>query len=290
MPLASVLLPVHNGARYLREAVESITSQDFPDFEVLIVNNASVDESASVIAALCERYPIVRSIDVAEKGICHALNAGLDSLDSKYILRMDADDIAVAGRIQAQVGFMEANPSVVASGTWIEQFGGSGTGLIRLPTSEAAIRTNLLFRPCLVHPASILRKETLDRSGIRYRTSYNLAEDYRLWSELSNVGPLANLPLPLLRYRLHPGQTSEIAKVAQQTVHVRISQENLLAFGISIAPEKLKAIMFPDESLSRLEVTRIQGWLVLQLWRRGITPLQLASILYMSTYRNLMRP
>lgn len=289
MPLASVLLPVHNGARYLREAVESITSQDFADFELLIVNNASVDESASMIAELCERYAMVRSIEVAEKGICHALNAGLDSLGSKYILRMDADDIAVAGRIREQVSFMEANPSVVASGTWIEQFGAGARRLVRLPTSATAIRTNLLFRPCLAHPASILRTETLERNGIRYRAEYNLAEDYRLWSELSTVGALANLPRPLLRYRIHPGQTSEIARAAQQKVHVQISQENLLAFGISIEAPRLKAIMFPDESMSRREVAQIQGKLLLQLWRRGIHPFQLAPILYASIYRNLMR-
>ncbi len=116
MPLLSILMPVYNAGRYLRPAIASLLAQDFRDFELIIVNDGSTDGSAGIIDSFAVRDARIRVFTRANAGIVSALNAGLAVAQGGLIARMDSDDIALPGRLRAQVDFMQAHPECVAAG------------------------------------------------------------------------------------------------------------------------------------------------------------------------------
>lgn len=203
-PLVSVLLAVFNCEKYLAEAIESILQQDFTDFELLIIEGGSKDKSMEII----EKYndPRIRVIqqDKNTKGVAEAANQGLDLAKGKYIARMDCDDISLPDRLTKQVKFMEDNPDIDISGTWIKTIGTKSQEIIRYPISHEEIKTMLFFMPPIAQPTVIMRKSKLKEHNLKYDPSFIIGEDFDLWSRSSFQLKLANLPEILLYYRRHP--------------------------------------------------------------------------------------
>ena len=210
-PIVSVLLPVYNAEPYLREAVESVLSQSFADFELVVINDGSTDNSLPILRGYGEKDPRVRVVTRENRGITATLNELIGLARGKYAARMDADDISEPGRLGRQVEFLENFMSHVAVGTWftlISDVGPIGT-VVKHPRAHEEIEKQLLSGcTAICHPTSMVRLDAY-RAVSGYRPEFEAAEDLDLWLRLSEVGRLANIQDVLLQYRLHRNSVSE---------------------------------------------------------------------------------
>ncbi|HWZ16328.1 MAG TPA: glycosyltransferase [Mucilaginibacter sp.] len=209
----SVLMPVYNSEKYLHEAIESILNQTFQDFEFLIIDDASTDKSIEIIRSYADaRITLIQK--PVNTGYTESLNLGIGISKGEYIARMDSDDISLPTRLEKQIVFMQQNPSIILSGTNFEVL--PTKEIVITPSNHEDIKVGLLNQSCIAHPTVMLRKKALSDNDIRYDTADEPAEDYNLWVRLCKIGLLANLDEVLLRYRVHPDQTSHVQKALQE--------------------------------------------------------------------------
>lgn len=224
----SVILPVYNAAPYLKESIESILAQSFGDFELIIINDGSTDESEEVIREFSD--PRIVLINNNENiRLISTLNKGLQNAKGKYIARMDADDIALISRFESQWKFMEANPEVDVCGSSISYFNHSGVIRSWIVLSEDKdIKTELLAGPAFAHPTVFMRTSSMRKFNISYSNEYLHTEDYELWIRMSRLGfRFHNLKDVLLHYRLHDSNVSTSGSEIQKRNH-RLLQINQL--------------------------------------------------------------
>jgi len=201
----TVLMPVYNGASYLREAIESILAQSYADFELLVIDDGSTDRSAEIVLSYGD--PRIRLVgNDGNRGLIETLNRGMELASGEYLVRMDCDDISLPARLRRQVEFMDDNREVGVCGVWYREFGGKVPRTTRCAPDDASIRCGTLFNPVIGHPSVIMRKSAFYEHGLRYDPGYPHAEDYELWARALKCLRFANLPEVLLRYRVHERQ------------------------------------------------------------------------------------
>jgi glycosyltransferase involved in cell wall biosynthesis len=203
-PKTAVLLCASNAELFIREAVESILNQTYSDFEFIIVENGSTDNTWDIIKSYKDSR--IKAFQTPLRQLAFSLNYGLIQTKAQYIVRMDADDIAMPQRIASQVAYLDANPDVAILGTAAEFFNSEKTlKIVNLPLADRDIRRRLPFFFSICHPSVTFRRLAIMEAG-GYAGKYN--EDFDLWLRLfrdKNI-KFANLSEPLLRYRIHPGQ------------------------------------------------------------------------------------
>lgn len=239
MTMISVVMPVYNGEKYLREAIDSILNQTCTDFEFIILNDASTDETEEIILS----YDDPRIIYVKNETnlqTANTLNKGITLAKGKYIARMDADDISLPERFEKQVRFMEDNPDIDVCGSWIKRFGMQNM-ICRVPETHDEIMTGLLFGCTFVHPA-IMGKRSFFLEH-RYSEDYNRAEDYDLWVRTVKGSEFANLPDVLLLYRIHKEQAYKVFKDVQRMQTMQIKYNFLSDFKSRTGDENLYDIV-----------------------------------------------
>jgi glycosyltransferase involved in cell wall biosynthesis len=205
-PLVSVLMPVFNGERYLREAVESVLGQTYSNIEFIIIDDGSTDNSYELLLEyqhLDNRISLHRHLE--NKGLVFSLNECIDLAEGKYLARMDADDICLPERIENQVEFLEKNSEIGILGSAIELFHSIRAKSQKwiYPLDDLSIKWELLLSSQFAHPAVMIRKSSLYQMDHFYSQEYSGFEDYELWTRLliSNCG--ANLEKILLKHRVH---------------------------------------------------------------------------------------
>ena len=227
-PQVSVVIPVWNGERYLREAIESVRSQDVDDLEIILVDDGSTDATSAILQDYSHDCRI-RVHRQTNQGLVAALNAGLRIAQSKYIARLDADDVCMPGRLATQLRYLECHPEVLAVGGAIEMVDehGHSKGRRGYPVGQVAATSGMLKGCTLAHPAVMMRKEAVHNVG-GYRTVFKHAEDYDLWLRLIEHGPVDNLADVLIKYRIHPesvthkhGTTQSLSAAAALVAHRR---------------------------------------------------------------------
>lgn len=240
VPEVSVLMPVHNGAKYLAEAIKSILRQNFIDFELLIIDDGSTDEIEKVIGQFSDsRIVFVRNSE--NVGVASTLNRGIDLARGRFIARMDSDDISMPYRLQKQVEFLGQHPQVAVVGSWVEIFGSNGTWKEHRPCKPEVVKASLIFDTPFFHPSVMLRKEILQQHCLRYDPSFSCSEDYELWTRVVRHGDLDNIPEVLVRMRHHEESVthSKQETMRQQTL-VILSRELAL---LQIVPD-MEALAF----------------------------------------------
>jgi len=251
-PIVTVLLPVYNGERYLREAVESILAQTLESFELLLVDDGSTDGTA----AICQSFtdPRVRVIRHEKNaGTVSALNSGIDLISTKYVARMDADDVALPDRLGRQVAFLEARPDIAACGCWLlELVDGRLRDVMRRPTGEylrqTAWRPVPIYNPCL--RTDVLRE-------LRYRADYVHAEDYDLYLRLCRHHRIDNVPAVLVHYRIHQASVSKAFRLQQRTNSWRTFREHFPCIDVALADfETLTGVLCVAPPLTRMRLKR----------------------------------
>jgi len=204
----SVVMSVYNGEQYLKYAIDSILNQVFKDFEFIIVNDSSTDETETIIKSYKDSR-IIYLKNEKNNGQTESLNRGIRISKGVYVARMDQDDISLPERLSTQVEFMEQNHNVAVVGTWHQEID-SKNRLIRkcrFPT-KPSVKVRLLFSrlvgwACISHPTVMVRAKMLSDIGY-YDPRYHNCQDHDLWIRVSRRYLIENIPQILLSYRIHP--------------------------------------------------------------------------------------
>jgi GT2 family glycosyltransferase len=212
-------MPVYNGERFLREAVESVLTEGFRDLELVVLDDGSTDATPRILEEYAAGDSRVLVHRKEGKNLAEALNRCVAHSSAPLLARLDADDVSIPGRLEAQVGFMKENPNVVLLGGQAELIDEEGAtfGIASYPTADAELRTALRTINPFVHSSIVMRRSAFDSAG-GYRANLAHSEDLDLWLRLAELGTLANLPKPIVRYRVHSAQQS-LRKQRDQAVH-----------------------------------------------------------------------
>jgi glycosyltransferase involved in cell wall biosynthesis len=216
-PLVSVILPVYNGEKYLRAAVESILSQTLQDFELILIDDGSTDATPSILDSFTDPR-IVRLKNDRNLGLTRSLNLGLRAARGVYLARQDADDLSLPPRLERQVAFLEERSEVGLVGAATRVIDENGA-LLRhwAPVSEPeALQQILLQNIQFQHGTFLFRAACLDDLGGGYDETMPVAQDCDLLYRLSERWELANLTEPLYCFRVHPGSISSNQRSRQE--------------------------------------------------------------------------
>jgi glycosyltransferase involved in cell wall biosynthesis len=260
-PAISVILPAFNAAAYVQEAVVSILEQTFGDFELILIDDGSSDETPAILDCLARGDARIRLIRQENAGVVAALNRGLSLARGRYVARMDADDRAYPERFAAQFDFLEAHPEVAVLGSFVRFIDGAGTafGEWRVPATNRDIKASLLGGDCpLPHPSVMARREVLVAVG-GYCDRFSHAEDFELWLRLSRAHGFANLRQPLLDYRVHPQGVSVTRLREQLLATERALREMRGDWPEDIAGTVVFRRSFSDQALLRAELLMRAG-------------------------------
>lgn len=255
-PKVTVLMPVHNGERYLAAAIESILAQTFADFELLIIDDGSTDRSHEIARAYADpRIRLVRNTQNLR--LIATLNRGLEEARGEYVARMDADDISLPGRLEAQAKFLDRYAGVGVLGAAVQTIDADGkpNGVARFPLSHNLIRWTLCFQSPIAHPAAMMRKALVRRLG-GYRSHALHCEDYDLWWRASEVTQLANLGEVLLKLRKHGDNITVRHSSTHDAVAVDVCRANLGAILGEELPPELVAALMGRASRSEAQISR----------------------------------
>lgn len=254
-------MPAYNAERTLAEAIESILAQKFRDFELIIVDDGSKDKTSEIIERYCvndNRITLLRNLE--NKGIVYSLNRAFDSAIGDYIARMDADDISLPDRLTKQVDIMNKNSSIMLLAGGIEYVDSSSKdlGVVRWSMVD-----DLLCRNEIIHPTVMIRREMLNKFGLRYREEFKYAEDYCLWLEISCCGAIYVIKEVLLKYRV-----SSSASRIRHMKSMLIATLKVKWFGVSVLKIRpsLRAILrYIGEVVLLLLPSRFVLWMYLRI-------------------------
>lgn len=237
----TILLPAYNAALYLRDSLDSIMRQAFKDFDVLLIDDGSMDDTSKIAI---EYSNIDRRIKYYKNekniGLIKTLNKGLSLAKGEYIVRMDADDIMFDDRLYKQVKYMDSNPECFVCGGQMEYIGGlTGMAPILPQKYEDLLYLSLINCP-LYHPTTIIRNSAIKQFGLKYNDSYKHAEDYKFWSDIifSHPNSIANIKDVVLFYRISNNQITAKYSDEQDLISKIVRGENvqhvLVPYGIKL--------------------------------------------------------
>ena len=217
-------MPVRNGQRWLSKAIDSALTQTFADFELLIIDDGSVDATPEILANYRARDPRVVILGQKQKGLVSALNLGLSHAQGALIARLDSDDVAFPERLQRQIEYLLKHPDVVLLGSWaqvIDEKGSPKHKRLQTPTDRSSLVKLLSKKNPFIH-SSVMFRTTVARELGGYRPAFEAAEDYDLWLRLSEIGDVAVLPEFLIQYRKHD-QSIRTKKALRGLFSVRLA-------------------------------------------------------------------
>lgn len=230
-PSVSVIMSVYNGERYLRAAIDSVLTQTFTDYELIVIDDASTDRSTAILAEYAARDArLVLLRNETNLGLTKSLNIGLQAARGWYIARQDADDISLPSRFSRQVQYLDEHRETQLLGTQCIYIDAHGTriGETRHPISDITIRWCFLADNAIAHPSAMFRRALIEHTGLYYDTSLRYAQDYDLWVRMAEHGGVANLDEPLIQYRIHPASISLQRRQEQQAIANQIATRQLV--------------------------------------------------------------
>lgn len=213
LPSVSVILPAYNCEKYIGKAIQSILQQTLFDFELIIINDGSTDNTDSIIHEFKDQR-IVYQKNAENKGLIYSLNTAISLAKGNYIARMDADDISLPGRLAAQKDFLDQNEHTAVIASTIEFINDreekkGNWQLDRETITHRQIKKEMLRQNCIAHPTVMMRSEIIKQ--LKYKEYQKNIEDYDLWLRLLCRGfKIEKLDKPLLLYRLHDSSITSI--------------------------------------------------------------------------------
>ena len=258
-PKISVLMSVYNGERFLREAIDGIMHQTLSDFEFIILDDDSRDNTRQILeeyAAEDQRISVIRN--ERNLGLTRSLNKGLKFCCGKYVARQDADDVSMPDRLENQVEYLENHPEVGVVGSWVAIIDENGRGgfIRKYPTSPAMVKWSLYFKNSLAHSSVLIRRSLLEETAYSSEVSYS--QDYDLWARLSERTEFANIPQVLyksrkhdemisVRYRDEQRQTGNM--VRQQLISNTLGEKVSLSLIMALKRATKKQVLECDEEV-----------------------------------------
>jgi len=229
--IVTAIVPVYRGERTLAQALSSLLAQEIDGLEVIVIDDGSPDRSADIALAMQQaadgKLIVLRQ---SNRGLAATLNRGIGLARGKYITRQDQDDIVLAGRLAKQLAYLEANPDIAMVGTWAHIYveDAPTQRYHRHPSSNEAIRLELLFDSPFVHSSMMIRADVLqEMGGYCEDKSRQPPEDYELWSRIARKYRVANIPEVLTIYREVAGSMSRDGENPFLTKVIGIAAENI---------------------------------------------------------------
>lgn len=204
----SVIMPVYNvNGEWLREAIDSILNQTYTNYEFIIIDDGSTNDTPEILTEYAQKDSRIKIINGEHKGISNALNKGLEVAQGEFIARMDGDDISLPERFEKQINYLKQNPDIGIVGCNIVLFPKE-----KFMTYQENIGVLDVLRYCPVaHPTVMMRNEMLARYQLKYNEEYKTAEDYELWSRAVKYIKISNINEILYKYRINPNGNSRNA-------------------------------------------------------------------------------
>lgn len=263
-PIISVVMPVRNGERYIRNALDSLKRQTFRDFETIIINDDSSDNTVPIIVSYKDKS--IRLIhNNSQLGLAKTRQKGIEHVKGQYVAFLDSDDIAMQDRLSRQVDFLEKHGDISLVGSWVSIIDEDGeeTGKTwKHASSPNIISPILLFRNCISQSSVTMRRSCFQH--FKFRDAYWAAPDYDLWTLLARKYKLANIPDILVQYRIYSSNMS--GRQSEEIVDCidRIMKENITHFGINPTEEELRihrSLEPCEETVSLGHLRKIRIWL-----------------------------
>lgn len=216
--LVSIILPTYNGAKWIQKSIQSVISQSYKDWELIVIDDGSTDNTATIVANMSQNDTRIKYIkNTVNSGIQKTLNNGLKQANGVYIARIDDDDMwADTDKLYKQVEFLNNNPDHVLVGTGVVIVDEGNNELFRylVPTTNESIQKRLLGKNCFVHSSVMFKKSAVMQfGGYSEDAEEKHFEDYDLWLKLGTIGKLANLPTYSVRYTMRNNSLSAVNRV-----------------------------------------------------------------------------
>ena len=205
-PKVSIIMAVYNGEEFLRDSILSVLNQTHKDFEFIIVNDGSSDNSLKIIEDFQKNDSRIKIVNNNQNlGLTKSLNIGFIESKGEYIARLDSGDISLPKRIEKQVNFLDVHKNIGLVGTWMYIINTKGDIIkeIKYPTEDKELKRDLINYNPFVHSSIMLRRGILPKIDI-YKEEYKYAQDYNLYFELLPHISFANIPIFLVKYRMSP--------------------------------------------------------------------------------------
>jgi len=257
-------MPVYNGEEFISETIRSVLGQSYDSLELLIVNDGSTDGTEQKILSFRdERIRYIKN--PCNKGLIYSLNLALMQMKGLYMARLDADDVCDPERLANQVSMLEADPCLAMCGSYYRVINREGKEqrMVELPVADREIRTYLVFGNCFCHSSVMLRSEVILQ--YMYSENYELCEDYDLWLRIMKRHKMANIPQPLVNYRVHGANISvknrEGMLRSVKAIHARF----LDLYEVEHTPDELEmhtaVLSFDHQTCVRLGLQKTDAWL-----------------------------
>lgn len=257
--LVNVLIPTYNVENYIKECLESVFNQTFQDFDILIIDDCSTDNTINIIESLSQ--PRIKIITKSKnRGLIDSLNVGFKECKSKYIARVDGDDINDLTRFEKQVSFLEKNPDVAACGSWLQSFG-SGHRLIKHKENHEEIMCDMLLNNPMSLGATMLRKTSYKE--ILFDKLMIHAEDYDFWARTGYTNKMHNLQEVLYYYRIHKNQVCSKFKPIQfeKKEEIKLNLFKKLKYDDEKYSDAfLIKMLFSDDLFSKKDFMKLLSW------------------------------
>ena len=242
MPLVSIVLPMYNAEKFVGECIQSILSQTYTNFGLLVLDDGSTDGSIKVVESFSDsRIHLIRR----KHDYIATLNCGLSESRGKYIARMDADDIMYPLRIEKQVDIMEYDRNITICSSYTQVLGEETIVDSSIKGHIINFHAMLLLGNIMSHSSVMIRRDFLFENNLSYSRNYPYAEDYKLWADIaSKGGRLFVIPLPLVAYRVSETQISQMHREEQVNTTLKIKNEVLTELIETSNPECKIADLF----------------------------------------------
>lgn len=249
-PIISVIMPVYNSARYLEGAVQSILDQTLADFELIIVDDGSNDESPQIVQSLAARDPRIVALQTPENGgSAKARNFGIRKAQAPLIAIMDSDDIALPDRLARQVKVMQTHPECILCASSTDRIDSEGNrlGTFIIDFTPAEYRWCIAFNLRITHSSLVFRASMPDGEPVLYSEPLRQSQDFELVSRLAIRGDVICLSDVLVQYRVHSEQVTATQTKSQRQTSLGIArafQANQLPSDVCAALEPVNKAMF----------------------------------------------
>jgi glycosyltransferase involved in cell wall biosynthesis len=228
----TVLLPVYDGEKYVGKTIESVLSQSYSDFEFLIIDDGSQDGTPRILAEYASRDSRIRIARHTNRGVGYTLDRGIKEARGALLAEIGADDLALPGRLEKQVEFLENNPDHVLVGGYLQIIDSTDrtVGIRRYAVEDRRLRAQLAALNPFASPSIMYRRAQAVACG-SYTDRFSTCEDYDFILRLAQFGKIANLPEPLTAYRLHDTSTKSTRTRSQLRDTLRIKRTAYKEYG-----------------------------------------------------------
>jgi len=238
--MVSVIMAAYNTQGFVSTALDSVFAQTYPDFQIIVTDDASTDGTAEILKSYKDSRLIVLRNE-ARRGAAFSRNRAMEEATGEYLAVLDADDFWAPEKLEAQVEFMHEHPNAAGVGSYVYETDQTGKRIraVRFPVYPGQIRCSTFFRCTIVHSSVMLRRSFMSDNDLQYNETFPGSHDFELWSRAVFAGDFHHIPRYLTYYRRNPGQISEDVSGTQKAHAIKVYRNLLQIMGFEPTQQEL---------------------------------------------------